>query len=127
MPALIPEQLGKILYEVTEGKSGKELDAATKEFMHLLQEKQLISKMPYIIEAFDRYSKKQQGIVDLKITTARKAPKQLVSQIEKIFGDKVETTVAEDSAIIGGVVAQAGNKILDASVKAQLSRMKHTL
>lgn len=127
MPALIPQQLAKVLYQITKEKKGKDLDLATAEFAALLKEQQMLSKLPYVLEAFETYAKKQDGIVELEITTAQKATDSLVKKVEALFGDKVETTVKTDEAILGGIVAKAGNKILDASVRAQLERMKTSL
>lgn len=127
MPALIPEQLAKILYEVTAGKTGAALERATAEFASFLKERQQLSKLPYVLAAFVAYAKKQQGIVELDITTAHKQSSAVVKQIEALFGDAVETRIHTDKHMIGGVIAKAGNTILDGSVRAQLSRMKQTL
>jgi F-type H+-transporting ATPase subunit delta len=47
--------------------------------------------------------------------------------LEKRFGRKLEPTVVEDPALIGGVRVVVGDEVLDTSVKARLEQMKAAL
>ena len=124
---MIPQQFGKVLYELTHDVEGKEREERIAAFVALVRSQQMTSKMDYILAAFESYAKKQQGITELTITSASELSDTVVSSIEKQFGDKVETTKKVDEAIMGGVVVKAGNTILDGSVKTQLEQMKRAL
>ena len=47
--------------------------------------------------------------------------------LEKITKGTVILDVADDPAIIGGIVAQVGDLVLDGSVRTQLQSLKETL
>ena len=51
----------------------------------------------------------------------------LRTTLEKRFGRKLELTVEVDTDLIGGIRAEVGDEVFDASVKAQLDRMKTAL
>ena len=61
------------------------------------------------------------------ITAARKLNVDEIKDIEKHFGDTVESTVVVDPGIIGGVVVRNGNVILNGSIANQLEQLKHSL
>lgn len=124
---LLPRQYGKILYELTKDAKGKELDEITREFMLFLKKEQMMSKINYILDEFTEYAKDQSGIARLKITSARQLSKTELEKITKQFGDKVETELSVDESLLGGVVIKQKNKILDASVRTQLQRLKNHL
>jgi F-type H+-transporting ATPase subunit delta len=52
---------------------------------------------------------------------------QIVGQIEKASGRKVEATRSVDPDLIGGIVLQAGSFRLDASVRGRLNRLRQDL
>ena len=126
MPRMIPLQLGKILYTLTNGLTGKELRQAVAQFATLLKKEQMTSKLSYIIEAFEKIAQKEEGITSLTITTAQPISKELLTEIEAQFGNVAETKTVTDDSLIGGVVVRTGNTILDGSVKTQLAELKRS-
>jgi F-type H+-transporting ATPase subunit delta len=54
--------------------------------------------------------------------------KQNVQKIlEKLTGKKVELTTSVDPTIIGGIIAQVGDLVLDGSIKTQLAGLKDSI
>ena len=51
----------------------------------------------------------------------------IVKKIEAASGRSVEATRKVDSALIGGIVLQAGSLRVDASVKGRIDRLRHEL
>lgn len=125
--ALLPQQYAKVLYELTVDKKGKALDIAIEEFASFLRKEQVISKLPHILDAFEQYTKKQEGIVSIDITSARTLTDAQRKNIVRKFGKKVEVTEQVDEQILGGVVVRSENTILDGSIKTQLHNLKSTL
>ena len=81
-----------------------------------------------IANSFVNILKKQRGIVPVTVTSAVKLEKQTLNQIlEKlkshVEGD-FEVTEELDPSLIGGFVVRMEDKQIDASISAQLSRMK---
>ena len=50
--------------------------------------------------------------------------KSIGSEIEKKTGKKIELTSEVDDAIIGGIVLQVGNRVLDASISNRLEKLR---
>lgn len=126
MPKLLPIQLGKVLYKLTTDVSAKELDKAVAVFLQFVHDEHMMAKLPYIISSFEAYAKRMTGKEDIEITSAQPLSKETIDRIvaQMNAGNDVTVTMKEDESIIGGVVVQKGNTVFDASIKAQLNKMK---
>ena len=51
----------------------------------------------------------------------------IVEQIQRASGRRVEATSKVDPDLIGGVVLQAGSRLVDASIRGRLERLHHEL
>jgi len=121
------KQYAKILYGLTTGVKEKDLTEYINVFVNLLKKEQKIKHIDKIIKEFVDLSKKEQGIEKIEIITASKVSGEIVKKIEKIFGDKTESTEKLDKNILGGFIIKTENKILDASLKTQLKQLKTNL
>jgi F-type H+-transporting ATPase subunit delta len=124
MAKLLPRQYAKVLYTLTKDVSPDKVDSLIHEFVAYLKREQVISKAPFIIEEFVQYSKEQDGVEFLDISSAKKLTEAQVKDIADHFGKKTEVTTKIDEELIGGVVIKKGNVILDGSVKTQLMKLK---
>ena len=97
----------------------------------LLAEKNRAGEVEEIAREFDRLVAQAEGILDVELTTAVELSEQeardVIGQIEKASGRKVEATQRVDPDLIGGLVLQAGSMRLDASVRGRLDRLRHEL
>ena len=124
---LSAQSYGKVLYELTKDAAAKEMDKIIEQYILFLAREQMLNKIQYIIKEFVDYAKEKNGISQLKITSARSLPQSEIDNIAKHFGKKVEASVEVDEEILGGVVIKNKNKILDASLKTQLKKLKTQL
>ncbi len=120
-------QLAQALYEVTKGAKGEKLSKAVAEFAALLARAHKISRVDNIIKEFEKYSKKQAGIVEIEVQSARKLDEKTLNGIKKVFGDSVEATENINEDLLGGVRVRTEDKILDASLRSQLLILKKSL
>ena len=64
----------------------------------------------------------------MKLTSAVDLPPDLVEevgkQIEKQTGQTIELETDVDENVLGGIVLQVGNMVLDASVRNKLERLR---
>lgn len=100
----------------------------TLSFVVLITKNKRESLLVDIANSFVNILKRQRGIVPVTVTSAVKLEKQTLNQIlEKlkshVEGD-FEVTEELDPSLIGGFVVRMEDKQIDASVSAQLSRMK---
>jgi F-type H+-transporting ATPase subunit delta len=102
-----------------------------RSFLLLLVEKGRAGEIEEIAREFERLAAKQEGILDVELTTAVELSDdeagQVIEQIEKASGRKVEAMRSVDPDLIGGIVLQAGSLRLDASVRGRLDRLRHEL
>ncbi len=127
MQKLFPRQYAKVLYRITKELSGKDLDSAVLEFFKLLKKNNSLKKVDIIVEHFLKYTKEQEGIETIKITSAHKISKGMAEQIATKFSEHFELELDTDKSLIGGVKVKKGNVIYDASVKTQLSNLNTKL
>jgi F-type H+-transporting ATPase subunit delta len=127
MPKISNKQYVKALYDVTKDLSDENLSIAIENFVKLLARDHKLRQAEAIILEFDAYAKQQAGVVSIEITSARKLESDVVDNIKKVFGDKVESIESVDKSLMGGVSVKTEDKILDGSVRAQLSSLKSSL
>ncbi len=102
-----------------------------RNFLLLLAEKNRAGEIDEIAREFDRLVAEAEGILDVELTTAVELSDEetsdVITQIEKASGRKVEATQRVDPDLIGGLVLQAGSLRLDASVRGRLDRLRQEL
>jgi F-type H+-transporting ATPase subunit delta len=97
-------------------------------FLELLAEKH---RMPVIFRMrsrFDDMWAKEKRRLEVRLTSAVELPSSVVDQvgqeIEEQTGQSIELSSDVDEDILGGLVLQVGNMVLDASVRSKLERLR---
>jgi F-type H+-transporting ATPase subunit delta len=102
-----------------------------RNFLLLLAEKNRAGEIEEIARDFERLVAEAEGILDAELTTAvelsDEEAREVIEQIEKASGRKVEATRNVDPDLIGGLVLQVGSLRLDASVRGRLKRLRQEL
>lgn len=99
----------------------------TLAFMKLLTEKRRENQIPGICISFLQQYDTQMGIVHVKVRSAyalsETTTKSLVNALSLKLGKEVFLSVEMDASLIGGIQIQAGDTIIDGSVRSRLNRM----
>lgn len=107
------------------------LSDVTTNFLRLLVEKDRIVHLPDIVVEYRRLVDEAAGRARVRLVTAYtlSVGKQeaLKRVFERLVGKGVIMEVVQDPSIIGGVVAQIGDRIYDGSVRTQLQALKSRL
>ena len=127
MAKLFIRQYAKILYHVTQGLAGKDLDQAIVIFFQFLKRHQMLKKISVILDEFVLYAKEQVGIETVVVTTSRTMPKATIQEIAEAFSAKFELEHKIDDSLLGGMKVQKKNTVYDASVKLKLLKLKESL
>ena len=97
----------------------------------MLAEKNRAGEIEEIAREFERLVAEEEGILGVELTTAvelsDEEARDVIEQIEKASGRKVEATRNVDPDLIGGLVLQVGSLRLDASVRGRLNRLRREL
>jgi ATP synthase F1 delta subunit len=121
-------------YFSTEEKKeglGKIVDGADEHFLNfleLLAEKHRLPVIFRIRRGYDELWAKENKLLEVNVTSAveldEKLVKQIGDEIEKQTGQKVELESRVDPDVLGGLVLQVGNVVLDASVRNRLEKLR---
>ena len=87
--------------------------------------------LPAISSCYSILADELSGVVRPVVISALPLDETRIAEIkgalEKSTGKKVHLTVEIDPSLIGGVVTKIGDKVLDGSVKTQLTRIEDIL
>lgn len=87
--------------------------------------------LPEISREFHRVFNEQRGIVEAVVTSAKPLGSEdrdaVRKTVEKITGSKVELNAQVDESLIGGLTVRIGDRLLDASIRGRLERLRHEL
>jgi F-type H+-transporting ATPase subunit delta len=106
-------------------------DVLFKNFLMLVAEKGRAGEIEEIAREFELLVAREERRLTVELTTAReltdKEAEDIVAQIEKAAGRKVEATRTVDPDLVGGIVLTAGSYRVDASIRGRLERLRHEL
>jgi len=108
-----------------------ELDANFLRFLAVLAENRRLLLLPGIATLFEEFRAEEQRIVRAKVTSAQPlddaARSKLREALRLRFGQDVELETAVDASLIGGAVIDAGDVVIDGSVRSKLARLESAL
>jgi ATP synthase F1 delta subunit len=97
-------------------------------FLELLAEKHRMPALFRIRTRFDELWDKENERLEVTVTSAVELDPSVVesigAEIEKKTGKTIELTSKVDDSIIGGLVLQVGNRVMDASVRTRLDKLR---
>jgi F-type H+-transporting ATPase subunit delta len=120
-------------FSTQEKKDGLEravadADPVVMNFLELLIEKHRMPVLFRIRSNLDRMWEEENRLLPVEITSAVELDKDIVSQlgdqISEQTGRKVELSSRVEPGILGGIVVQVGNAVLDASVRNRLDQLR---
>jgi F-type H+-transporting ATPase subunit delta len=107
------------------------LNQMVKNFLGLLADKDRLASLPDIAAVYGEILDEESGIMRGQLITALEIDKKkqgdIKAKLEKQVGHKLVLDYAIDPAILGGVVLKVGDKVLDASLRAQLNILKENI
>ncbi len=123
----VPLSLKKqLLAEKLEGQNQMVLNLA---FLLATRGKTLLA--PDIAAAYEDLLNHHYGLQPAEVTTAvpldEAEKEKLVKYLSDVTGKKVLVTTRVDPGIIGGLVARAGDQLIDGSIRSRLAELKRSL
>ena len=100
-------------------------------FLELLVEKGRMTEIFRIRREFEQLWKQENKRIDVTVTSAVELDPAVVAkvgeEIERQTGQKVELASRVDGEILGGIVLQVGNLVLDASICSRLEKPRKSV
>lgn len=126
-PRVTPEQLAALVIEVT----GPRLDEEGRNFIRTLADNGRLAYLPEISTLFDALKSESEGVIDVTVTSAAALDDSqrdaLATALQRRLRRSVRLHCATDPALIGGAVLQAGDLVIDGSLRAKLERIAYEL
>jgi F-type H+-transporting ATPase subunit delta len=90
-----------------------------------------IEDVPRVASEFRRLDNARQGITIAKATSAAPLSQDevaaLTSRLEALTGGRIDLDVNVDPSLLGGLVVQVGDRLIDGSVRGRLERLRNQL
>ena len=104
---------------------------ATAKLLLLLADRDRLSVVPGLADAYRRQLMEHRRVVRAEFTTAAPLSPENVAELQqrmaRALGRHVTLTTRVDPALIGGAVARVGSVVYDSSVATQLARLRERL
>ena len=100
-------------------------------FLELLVEKHRMPEIFRIRRELDELWKKENRRLDVTVTSAveldEAVVKKIGQEVERQTGEEVDLASRVDDGILGGIVLQVGNMVLDASIRTRLEKLRKSV
>ena len=100
-------------------------------FLELLVDKHRMTEIFRIRRELDELWKQENRRIDVTVTSAVELDPAVVEKIgqevERQTEEKVDLSSRVDSEILGGIVLQVGNMVLDASIRSRLEKLRKSV
>ncbi|MDD2712239.1 MAG: F0F1 ATP synthase subunit delta [Simplicispira sp.] len=117
--------------DVITGVARAGLPDIARNFLRTVIDNGRVEALPEMAAQFRALVNRKNGSSDAVVYSAfamdSTALGELSTALEKRFGRKLNLTVQQDDALIGGIRVVVGDEVLDTSVKARLEQMKAAL
>lgn len=113
------------------GRAITDAEPELMNFLELLVEKHRMPEVFRIRRELDELWKKENRRLDVTVVSAVELDQAVVERIgqevERQTGEAVELSSRVDDGILGGIVLQVGNMVLDASIRSRLEKLRKTV
>lgn len=107
---------------------GEAADSAFALFLATLADNGRLRALPEIAALFEGYKRDAENVLKVNVRTAAAMgdaeADRLKAALERRFGRRVELERTLDPAVLGGAIVDAGEIVIDGSVRGQLARLE---
>lgn len=131
MKRLTPKQYAQSLYEALCDAPKNKIPAALKAFVGIVARNRDLSKSPKIIKAFREYANEQENILEIDVTSVEPLEagtrQIIIKNLESTLKKTVVLNESSDPELLGGVVMQYGDTVINGSIQNHLQKLHSTL
>ncbi len=111
--------------------SPEHADETFERFLAFLAQNRRLPLLPEIAGLYDELRSEAERVVKARVTSAIELPagelETIKAALARRFGRTVEIETAVDASLIGGAVIDAGDVVIDGSLKGKLGRLEAAL
>ncbi|GAA3925689.1 F0F1 ATP synthase subunit delta [Luteimonas lutimaris] len=109
----------------------EDADQLFRDFLALLADNRRLVLLPEIAGLYEELRADAERVVKARVTSAAELPagelEGIRAALKKRFGREVDVESAVDASLIGGAVIDAGDVVIDGSLKGKLERLQAAL
>jgi F-type H+-transporting ATPase subunit delta len=117
--------------EAVEQLLGSRVSRQVLNLSLILTERGRFSVLPSVADEYDALVRRSRGIVAATVTTPAALSKAELAavrtRVEQLAGTTVELGTETDPSLIGGLTVKIGDRLIDASVRGRLERLRGRL
>ena len=110
---------------------GMGMDAPFAQFLASLAEQRRLALLPEVAELYEEHKREAGSQLKVKVTSAMaldaEQTEQLKASLKRRFKREIELETRVDPALLGGVVIDTGNEVIDGSARGRLQRLASAL
>jgi F-type H+-transporting ATPase subunit delta len=114
-----------------ESTFGRIVSPPVVNLIQLMLRRGRIEQLPHLAEEFRRLDNLHQGITLATATSASPLSpdevRALTERMEQFTGGRIELDVKVDPSLLGGLIVQVGDRLIDGSVRSRLERLRNQL
>ncbi len=122
-PSVPRERLRDLILDI----GGEELLPEARNLVRLLAANKRLALLPEIERLFAALRNRAQGIQPVQIRTAypldEEERRRIAEALRKKLSTEIALSVEEDPSLIGGLIIQAGDLVIDASLRGRLEKL----
>jgi F-type H+-transporting ATPase subunit delta len=126
-PAVRNGDLAKLIIDL----AGSKLDEHGRNFVQTLAENRRLAYLPEVSTLFNELKDEAEGVVDVTVTSATPLENgqrdALSLALQRRLNRQIRLHCATDPSLIGGAILQAGDLVIDGSVRTRLDRIAYEL
>jgi F-type H+-transporting ATPase subunit delta len=125
-PRVTPSELASLFLP-----DGEAADSPFAGFMKVLADNQRLEALPEIAALFEQQKREAEKVLQVRVRTA--APidasetAKLKDALKRRFGRDIELEQTVDPAVLGGAIVDAGEVVIDGSVRGRLHQLEAAL
>ncbi len=117
--------------EILERLFADELEPPARNLVLLLAQRGRLGSLPAVTGQFRSLLHRERGIVGARVASAvplEPAELQAIAaHVQEMTGSQVDLSTTVDPELIGGVTVRVGDRLIDASVRGSLERLREQL
>ncbi|RJX19647.1 MAG: F0F1 ATP synthase subunit delta [Desulforudis sp.] len=126
-----PQVPAGVKKEIVKELFAGEISKTSFNFLCVILERHREFYLKAICEAYINLANQTRNIAEVEVTSALELPMvhkvNLMQALSKMTGKEIRVKYQTDPEILGGLVVRLGDRIVDASVKRQLERVKERI
>ena len=108
-----------------------DIDPNFRQYLTVLADNRRLALLPEIAQQYDELKAEAERVVNVTVTSAQPLGTQdvqtLTAALKRRFGSDIALTQAVDPELIGGAVIDAGDVVIDGSLRGKLARLEASL